>query len=178
MCIKPSLSSTKVVFTFITPVPRVILKGALRRKGKNVRFTLNMKCLFRIWRMIQLSHPTLGFLQNTVGDFKSIKCWCKQFSGLSRSAKLENLVTRAKSRQVHFIPAKISMFSFAHHFFPARCIRVEKRFNVIPCCRQSSWLVSSLHLHIQNLPCDREQKLVLTLCGVYQLTHAGPVGCK
>ena len=34
--------------------------------------------------------------------------------------------------------------------------------NTSPCCRQSSWPVSILHLHIQNLPSDRKQKLVLS----------------
>ena len=35
----------------------------------------------------------------------------------------------------------------------------------IPCCRQSSWPVSILLFHIQNLPCDREHKLVLSQHG-------------
>ena len=29
--------------------------------------------------------------------------------------------------------------------------------NIVPCCRQSSWPVSMLHLHIQNLPRDTER---------------------
>ena len=32
-----------------------------------------------------------------------------------------------------------------------------------PCCRQSSWPASILHLHIQNLPCDKEQRPVSRL---------------
>ncbi len=35
MCVKPSLPSMKVVFLFITPVPRVIMKGVLKNNCRS-----------------------------------------------------------------------------------------------------------------------------------------------